>query len=169
MDFTGETLRLAALGGLSPAGLTWKVWDLKDGRAIMSHPCPELDVSTGAGQLAISPDAKRLAVSWRTSDTAGIVRLFEVPSGRELHVLKGLDDWIHAVTFSPDGTRLAGAGGVVKIWDTASGNDLMTFRDLLGACGHLEFSPDGHRLHSVVQSKSKWFLKTWDATPREMR
>jgi WD40 repeat protein len=90
-------------------------------------------------------------------------------SGRELRVLKGLDDWNSSVAFSPDGTRLAAAGGGVKIWDTASGNDLITFRDVLGGCAKLAFSPDGHRLHAVVRSDSKWLLKTWDATPRGMK
>ncbi len=166
LNFSGDGSRLVALGGLSPAGATWKVWDLKDGSTIMSHPCPELELSTGVGQLAVSRDGTRLALSWRESDTAGIVRLFEVPSGRELHVLKGLDGF-STLAFSPDGTRLVAAAGVVKIWDTASGLDLITLREAFGSYQKLEFSPDGHRLHGVVRSESKWLLKTWDATPRD--
>jgi serine/threonine protein kinase/WD40 repeat protein len=168
LNFSGDGHRLVGLGGLSPSGASWKVWDLKDGSTIMSQPCPELVTTPGVGRLAVSRDGTRLAVSWRTSDTAGIVRLLEVPSGRELRVLKGLDG-SSTVAFSPDGTRLAGAGGVVKIWDTASGHDLITFRDVIGSCPKLEFSQDGHRLHAVVRSDSKWFRQTWDAAPPAMK
>jgi serine/threonine protein kinase/WD40 repeat protein len=160
LNFSGDSSRLVCLG----TGPSFRVWNLKDGSTIMTQPYPELVETTGVGQLAVSHDGSRLAVSWRVSDTAGIVRLLEVPSGRE-QVLKGLDDWISAVAFSSDGRRLAAAGGVVKIWDTATGHDLITFRDVHGGCGKLEFSADGHRLHAVVKSHPNWYLKTWDATP----
>ena len=168
LNFSGDGRRLVGLGGLSPDGPSWKVWDLQDGSTIMSQPCPELVTTPGVGQLAVSRDGTQVAVSWRTSDTAGVVRLIEVPSGRALHVLKGLDGF-SLVAFSPDGTRLAGAGGVVKVWDTASGHDLITLRDELGAYSKLEFSQDGQRLHAIVRSDSKWYRKTWDATPRVLK
>ena len=45
--------------------------------------------------------------------------LWDVASGREILALRGLDSHALAVTFSPDGSRLAArlADGTVQLWD----------------------------------------------------
>ena len=91
--------------------------------------------------------------------------MFDIPSGRELRPLKGSDDTISALAFSPDGTRLAAAGRTTKIWDTATGGDLITFRNFPGDVAELEFSQDGHRLRAIGSSGDKRTLKIWDASP----
>src|SRR5262249_14243968 len=60
---------------------------------------------------------------------------------------------VHALTFSPDGKRLAaGAGqpnfgaGQVKIWDVGSGRETGSGGRLLFSVNALRFSPDGTRL-----------------------
>ena len=145
-----------------------KVWDLRTGREIRAGNYPtDLFETVGMKFAALSPDGSRLAVSWINREKAeGIVRLFEVPSGRELSPLKGHDDTIGLVAFNHDGTRLAAAGRTVKIWDTASGQELLTLRDPKGGMLSLQFSPDGHKLHAVMFVYMQHALKTWDATPR---
>jgi eukaryotic-like serine/threonine-protein kinase len=149
-----------------------KVWDLRTGTEIPGgrYP-PDLIESPGMADTALSPDGTLLAVSWRGYDTGdGKVRIFEVPSCRELRSLKGIDAIVSAVAFSSDGTRLAAAGRTIKIWDVASGQELITLRDPPQAFGGiLRFSSDGHRLRTIAWRGEKLVTTTWDATPRGVK
>jgi len=73
----------------------------------------------GATDLCFHPDGKHLASSGR--DT--VVRIWNIAEGKmvkELGKPRGgqFKDWIHAISFSPDGTRLATAdmAGFVHVW-----------------------------------------------------
>ena len=73
------------------------------------------------GGLAFSPDGKRAV-----SATGSEVKLWEIPSGREIVTLPVLDQGerpqgVAAVAFTPDGRRLlaAGVSGSVQAWDSA--------------------------------------------------
>jgi WD40 repeat protein len=47
-----------------------------------------------------------------------VVRIWDPDTGTQTSTLTGHTDWVRAVAWSPDGTRLASAGGqVVRIWD----------------------------------------------------
>lgn len=81
-------------------------------------------------------------------------------------------DRVNALSYSPDGTRLASASrdGTVKVWDLGNGRDLATYRghaqqpddpskntNVLKA-GDVAFSPDG----KVVASASGTQVHLWD-------
>ncbi|HMC65516.1 MAG TPA: WD40 repeat domain-containing protein, partial [Gemmataceae bacterium] len=70
-------------------------------------------------------------------------------------------DFIHALAFSADGSRLATAGhdGTVKIWDTATGRELRSFAHAEAARG-LAFRPDG----KAIASAGGKDIKIWDLT-----
>jgi WD40 repeat protein len=93
---------------------------------------------TGAWQLAelppaiydrgCRPDGRTLASGGKTGATDSkdrTIRLWEVATGQEKAILKGHDEVVLSVAFSPDGRTLASGSGdkTIKLWDAASGRD----------------------------------------------
>jgi WD40 repeat protein len=87
-------------------------------------------------------------------------------TGKELLTLRGHEDRVLSVAFSPDGKRLAtaGWGGTAIIWDAATGKDIATLRGHTGYVTSVAFSPDGKRLASASGYRGKGEAKIWDAT-----
>ena len=56
----------------------------------------------------------------------GTVRLWDLATFGEVAVLRGHRDYVHAVAFSPDGSRLVSSSGdySVRIWHTLPSNHL---------------------------------------------
>jgi RNA polymerase sigma factor (sigma-70 family) len=114
-------------------------------------PFPLFDVATGQelcrcrGHTAVmanacfvfSPDGKTLA----TGSDDHTVRLWEVPSGKELHCLVGHEGDIEFAAFSADGKRLVSSSreDTVRVWDTATGKELYKQK----GAGRVALSPNG--------------------------
>ncbi len=84
------------------------------------------EVSNYSWGLACSPDSKLLA----TGSGTGLIRLWELPSGRLHATLRGSTTAIKSVAFFADGKTLASAseGGEVRLWDVTTGQERITFR-----------------------------------------
>jgi hypothetical protein len=96
---------------------TVRLWDLQSVEEVRYWP------DRTNRSVAVSPDC-RLALSGSTVD--GMVRLWEVSTGRELRRFKGHMSWVHSVVFSADGHQAlsASADGTVRLWDVDSGREL---------------------------------------------
>jgi WD40 repeat protein len=116
--------------------------------------------------LAFSPDGRRLV----TGDFDGVLKLWELPSGRLLDTWTGHSQPVWDVTFNPDGTRVASAAGSwtstadqpgevhirdaatqlgeVHIRDATTGRRLNEWRAHRKVAWHVRFSPDGRWLAS---------------------
>lgn len=93
--------------------------------------------------LAFAPDSRTLAIG----GDGGDVMVLDVPSMKELRVLKGLDDGVHSIVFSPDGAVLAAASfrGELVMWDWRTGVAKPALEGV-GRVQCLAFTPDGRSL-----------------------
>jgi WD40 repeat protein len=173
----GKALAAGSVGGGEPL-IT--VWDSATGRVLQKLADP--DPLSAISSVAFSPDGRVLASgSWDKT-----VRLWEVTTGRELHVLNGHEDDISCVCFSPNGKVLASSGlekdRTIRLWDAATGKPLATLRrtaDPFFGANWLCFSPDGKVLVSAnaASAKTRYEKRShvnqvslWDVnTGRELR
>src|SRR5262249_45655040 len=94
--------------------------------------------------VVISPDGTRLAVTaadWKGQRLA----VFDATSGKQMAVCAGHNALTYALTFSPDGSRLASGSEdmTARLWDTASGELLATCRGHKSRIYNIAFRPDG--------------------------
>jgi len=140
-----------------------KVWDTESGREIMT-----LEGHAGEVRcLAFNPDGSRIVSSGGWADTSQQVddktlRVWDAQSGAELMILRGHEDWIRSVAFSPDGRRIASCSRdeTVRVWDAATGKELLTLDGHHDGVWSVAFSPDNKR---IVSGASNRRLKVWDA------
>jgi WD40 repeat protein len=94
--------------------------------------------------VAFFPDGERVA----SASVDHTVRLWSVPGGRRLRVLRGSPTRIIRVAVSRDGKRVAAAcgDGAVRLWDADSGELRKTLKAHRAAAVGVDFSPDGRRL-----------------------
>ena len=89
----------------------------------------------------------------------------EIPPAGEIRVrfLDGTPNYVLALAFSPDGTRLASGSKdkTVRLWDTFTNEELVILRKHTGSTNALAFSPDGKILASGSTDKT---VQLWDTT-----
>jgi len=96
--------------------------------------------------VAFSPQGDRLAVA--AAD--GVLRFFEVASGKKQLTITIHSDWVTAVAWNGDGTKLASASRdkTAKILDAKTGELLVTYSGHGQPVKGVAFHPDGNEVYS---------------------
>jgi WD40 repeat protein len=142
----GKWIASASLGGSIQL---WEAAWLRHGRRF-----------EGAGRritaLALSADGKVLA-----SADEGVIRLWDIQTGRRLDPFPEQEDGITSVAFAQHGQLIvSAAGSTIKLWELATGKPVRRLKDD-GTVGTLiALSPDEKSLASADEGTSLWDLAT---------
>jgi WD40 repeat protein len=129
------------------------VHDAKTGRAI--RPAANLGMPTEA--LALSRDGKRIAAA-----SSGIIRIFDVASGRHIEPAAGHSSWITGLHVFSDGAKALtwGYRDEPRLWELATGKELrrLPLPSLSATTpGQLIVSPDEKAILAIVDGKVRVF------------
>jgi RNA polymerase sigma factor (sigma-70 family) len=124
------------------------IWDATTGERLRQFQAGRF------ATLVLSPDGKTMAVHDSDWNDKASLRLWDALTGKELHVLVGHTDAIHALLFSADGKMLVSAGDdkSVRFWDVKSGKQVRQI-DHPDLIGHVAISADGKTLALVGTTK----------------
>lgn len=128
------------------------VWDLNAGQ-----PARALHNVLGAvNDLRFSPDGKILAVAGGQPSARGDLRLYQTSDWKLLGVLRGHDDVVFSVAFSPNGKQLASASfdQLLGLWDVEQLQLIKTFKAHSDFVYAVAFAPSGQQLYSASKDRT---------------
>jgi serine/threonine protein kinase len=108
--------------------------------------------------VVLSPDC-RYALSGSITD--GMIRLWEVNSGRELRRFKGHMSWVTSLAFSASGQHaLSGsADGTARLWDVDTGREVRRFQGHSDQVLGVVFAPAGNHAATCGADRT---VRVWD-------
>lgn len=108
--------------------------------------------------LAVSPDGQ-YALTGNVSD--GMIRVWELYTGRELRRLKGHMSWVLSIAFAPNGRQAVSgsADGTVRLWDVHSGRELHCLKGHTDQVWFVAVSPDSQQ---ALSCSADCTMRLWD-------
>jgi WD40 repeat protein len=155
----GQTLATGGQDG------TARLWDVPTGQ---QRAALRLQAGRQARSVAFSPDGQTLAVVasvWGLNYRSA-VELWDLPTEQVRSTLRGHENLMEWVAFSPDGKLLATASWdkTAKLWDAATGQELATLTGHTDVIYHGAFSPDGKTLATASWDGT---VKLWHVASRQ--
>ncbi len=159
-DFSNLAIWQAYLQGSTLYDVNFAGSDLS--RSVFNQPFGSIRT------MAFSPVAESENSTLATGDTNSEIWLWQTDlssaSGdikSHISTLRGHENWVCSVAFSPDGTRLVsgGADRTIKLWDVATGECLQTLEGHSNWVMSVVFSPNGEQLISGSADRT---IKLWD-------
>jgi WD40 repeat protein len=137
------------------------IWETKTWRALRTFKCPIETHVSGIKILSWSPNGRRLAIGFDTSDW-----IVDPETGR---TMVRLAEVVDRLAWSPDGIRIAAAltrARRVGVWDAETGRPLGPTLAAGGIVRGLFWAPSGQRLIGICSDGTR---TTWDlATGRAL-
>ncbi len=132
------------IGGGADTACAWKL----DGALVFTF-------AHGAPVTQVAAHGLRAA----TAGGDGVVRIWDLKTGKQFHALTGHEKAATAVSFSPDGSRVATGAldGAIRCWATGSGTQLWQRAGHPGPVNALAFAPDG----AVIGSAGADGIRYW--------
>jgi WD40 repeat protein len=126
-----------------------------------------LDSGQGTNWFAVfAPDGKTVAAG----GSEGVLRLWDLASGKVASVGKASKDSFRSGALSPDGRTLATgrAGGSLTVWDVPGARALRSIKKHSAAIRTVQFTPDGKLLVASGQDRTLtvWDTSTWTVVRR---
>jgi WD40 repeat protein len=146
------------------------LWDTATGKKTRTLTGHDLQVSA----VAFAPDGKTVA-SGDYGEPGVIprkrvtVRLWDVPTGRQLRRLRVAGAGVLSLVFSRDGSRILAGGHdeVIRAWDVSTGQEVCQLPRHPGGVLRLALPPDGKLLAFAGANRT---IRLWDVdTGREVR
>ncbi|MDR0314316.1 MAG: hypothetical protein LBI14_12070 [Treponema sp.] len=99
-------------------------WTFLFSMVLLSAVFPHLGYSQIS--VAFSPDGRIIA----SLNGSGIIKLWDVETGRELRTLTGFLDGVSLCRYSPDGRSIVTVAqdGAIKLWDVGTGRVIRTMQ-----------------------------------------
>jgi WD40 repeat protein len=159
--FSGDGGRVAAATCDMP-GTPATVWDVDSGDVVFAVP------SARCGQAVDLDDTGRLVAVLTLEESQPNVQVWDTQSGELVLAVNHMPQWIGAVEFSPDGTRLltGGGDGTARIWDIATGDLVRTLTGHTGSIEDAIWSADGAE---IITGSHDGTVRLWDAATGETR
>jgi len=128
------------------AGEDVHFWDVASGREVSSIATGQKPVYA----LSLSSDGKLLA----TGGASGLIKVWDLPSGRELNAFRGREGTVTLVGFTPYGHLVSATslyqraqdGGPpdgISVWSLETGKRVRSFAERAGGIDEAALSPDG--------------------------
>lgn len=151
---------------LSPAGrrqCTLSAWNVTDGTKAWQRTF-DYPIANMSQTSTVSKDGTLGAITGRS----GQLTIFKTSDGSEITSITATDEYVTALAFSPDNSKLVSGAGytdsAIRVWDVATGNLLDTLQGHRSWVSSFAFSSDGTEL---LSSSADQTVRRWDFAARK--